>query len=493
MEWAVSDKTTKQQIRASQFNVYSAMFFTGRCLKGKQPYQNTNIPDSSGYLPYFRHTEHTTLQSSNNNCQYSSTHNYVICHSVAATAGLEWIPSSVDDGATFEACLGETVTFPWQFTTSDNETVVNVEWHKKSDGVETILATYNGGHFFASSATNLKLSFLANAGLRVSNFSWSDYGTYRVTVNLKQNGALVSTSRAAVLSPPDAPILAAGRLVAHVEPRPVMDNTTGQTHLQLSCGDFLNLGGRPVSVLWKRDVNSDLTAKDDSLASDIDVLRTELSRQSDADDALVSDVAEIRQKLDQREEEHRHLKGRVENLTKVNGALEDRLKSQESEYATLKTDVTQLSARLQQLADGYEQLRDQLTQQQTKQGKRVAFLARFGDNEQIKVSPPTKVVFNKLVFNIGGGFDPSTGVFTAPFAGVYVFNFQIYPSAGGLVQVDLMKNDGIEKRTKDFDGSVTLRVQAGDRFWVRDRMSPGSTLWGGVHTFFSGTLVSADE
>nr|KAG5695992.1 hypothetical protein BaRGS_023371 [Batillaria attramentaria] len=243
----------------------------------------------------------------------------------------------------------------------------------------------------------------------------------------------------------------------------------------------------------QRDVNSDLTAKDDSLASDIDVLRTELSRQSDADDALVSDVAEIRQKLDQREEEHRHLKGRVENLTKVNGALEDRLKSQESEYATLKTDVTQLSARLQQLADGYEQLRDQLTQQQTKQGKRVAFLARFGDNEQIKVSPPTKVVFNKLVFNIGGGFDPSTGVFTAPFAGVYVFNFQIYPSAGGLVQVDLMKNDGIEKRTKDFDGSVTLRVQAGDRFWVRDRMSPGSTLWGGVHTFFSGTLVSADE
>ncbi|KAK7482273.1 hypothetical protein BaRGS_00026516, partial [Batillaria attramentaria] len=170
---------------------------------------------------------------------------------LTVSSGLEWTEKSLVDGATKEACLSDTVSFPWHFTLAEDETIVNLEWHKKSDGVETTLAMYNGQVFFKSPLTDLKLSLLPNAGLQVSNFTWTDFGTYRVTVNTQQNGVFKSNSRAAVLSPPDAPVLAGGRLVAQMVPRPITDNTTGELHVQLVCGNFVYLGTRKPLVVWK--------------------------------------------------------------------------------------------------------------------------------------------------------------------------------------------------------------------------------------------------
>nr|KAG5713849.1 hypothetical protein BaRGS_024476 [Batillaria attramentaria] len=115
---------------------------------------------------------------------------------------------------------------------------------------EAILAIHSGGHFFRSSETGLKLSFLPNAGIEVSNFTWDDFGMYRVKVKVEQNGVLISSSRTAVLSPPDVPMLAGGNLVGRVNPKPARDVTTGSLHVQLQCGTFVSTGSRLVTVEW---------------------------------------------------------------------------------------------------------------------------------------------------------------------------------------------------------------------------------------------------
>ncbi|KAK7483564.1 hypothetical protein BaRGS_00025238, partial [Batillaria attramentaria] len=179
----------------------------------------------------------------------------------SASADIEWATDSLPDGATVKACIGETVEFQWAFSMQPDDTmsIVIVEWFQIKDGVERFLAAstsgqflLSSGHFFRSSATGLNLVFLPNAGLRVSNHTWQDFGRYLVKVHVAMDGALLlSGSRSAVLSPPDAPVLVTDRLVAKLLPRPTLNVTSGEIQLQLSCGEFANVGSRPVSIVWR--------------------------------------------------------------------------------------------------------------------------------------------------------------------------------------------------------------------------------------------------
>lgn len=49
--------------------------------------------------------------------------------------------------------------------------------------------------------------------------------------------------------------------------------------------------------------------------------------------------------------------------------------------------------------------------------------------------------FDDAKINIGGGYDSSTGIFTAPRDGIYIFSFAIMTNGGGNVHFQLNKND----------------------------------------------------
>ena len=54
---------------------------------------------------------------------------------------------------------------------------------------------------------------------------------------------------------------------------------------------------------------------------------------------------------------------------------------------------------------------------------RISFNAQSNITREY-VSPPTHVKFDLVLYNQGGAFNPTTGNFTAPVSGTYVFYFQ---------------------------------------------------------------------
>ena len=103
------------------------------------------------------------------------------------------------------------------------------------------------------------------------------------------------------------------------------------------------------------------------------------------------------------------------------------------------------------------------------------------------------LVFPKVITNVGHGYNPSDGVFTAPLAGVYVFfvNVQAYSTN---IYVDIVLNGAIKVRTlanTNYDAGPNLAVlslQTGDRVWVKYYYGRGYYNDGPITTF-SGFLI----
>jgi hypothetical protein len=58
----------------------------------------------------------------------------------------------------------------------------------------------------------------------------------------------------------------------------------------------------------------------------------------------------------------------------------------------------------------------------------VAFYADFGDDgnqnyapRDINVTQDTPIAFSVALVNEGGAYNPTTGIFTAPYSGIYAF------------------------------------------------------------------------
>lgn len=127
---------------------------------------------------------------------------------------------------------------------------------------------------------------------------------------------------------------------------------------------------------------------------------------------------------------------------------------------------------------------------------KVAFAARGGGCLSCKFWPAAPLLFTNVSLNDGGGYDPATGVFTAPVAGVYNISGVTSRNDDRHVQVGIFLNGQIYAAYLGRDGgsSVTLRLQAGDRVWLQATYPYGSTYTVNLNEWhhFSGHLVYAD-
>ncbi|XP_056003563.1 uncharacterized protein LOC125675420 [Ostrea edulis] len=126
--------------------------------------------------------------------------------------------------------------------------------------------------------------------------------------------------------------------------------------------------------------------------------------------------------------------------------------------------------------------------------KKVAFTA--GVTSSSTTWNSGTLVFPVVINNIGGGYNPSTGVFTAPTEGHYVFFVTVVEYSKQNIYVDIVLNGSSKVRTigdasAGFQTGVNmavLRLQQGDTVWIRYHAGKGYFTSNTPITTFSGFL-----
>ena len=128
----------------------------------------------------------------------------------------------------------------------------------------------------------------------------------------------------------------------------------------------------------------------------------------------------------------------------------------------------------------------------------VAFSAEISTRLLTGILKRKTVIFNSVITNIGHGYSTSTGTFTAPQSGLYIFNLDIMVRAANRQCLELVKNsfsmmktymEGTATNYASFSRMVILQLSRGDRVWVRSKGGDG-ILEGNGYSSFSGWLVS---
>ncbi|XP_045179782.2 adiponectin-like [Mercenaria mercenaria] len=111
------------------------------------------------------------------------------------------------------------------------------------------------------------------------------------------------------------------------------------------------------------------------------------------------------------------------------------------------------------------------------------------------------VIYDEVFYNAGNGYDASTGIFTAPHSGLYLFYINVEPvdetipaSVAILVNGSYRVAAVAERYDKNNDstGSNVLaeNIQEGDRVWVETYLNDNQNLFEGFTTF-SGVLIES--
>nr|XP_022298834.1 complement C1q-like protein 2 [Crassostrea virginica] len=111
----------------------------------------------------------------------------------------------------------------------------------------------------------------------------------------------------------------------------------------------------------------------------------------------------------------------------------------------------------------------------------------LGDKEAIK--------YDRVLTNIGNGFDKFSGHFTTPIKGLYVFSCTLMAEATGDLSVVLVKNGQEMSHAYSSAGkydsgaiSILLSLEKGDKVWIR-RYGHGRTM-NADYSWFTGYLIS---
>ena len=138
-----------------------------------------------------------------------------------------------------------------------------------------------------------------------------------------------------------------------------------------------------------------------------------------------------------------------------------------------------------------------------KKATNVYFFAYFNSGTNAYNADP--IIFNNTTFNDGNGYSTTTGKFTAPVAGIYLFTAHMLSSRStsqGDCGFDWMVNNSAVKRIYDANsgsgnyhaearGDLIYKLAVNDTVHLKAYATPGSTNWNtsATHNQFSGVLL----
>ncbi|XP_044078224.1 cerebellin-2-like [Siniperca chuatsi] len=171
---------------------------------------------------------------------------------------------------------------------------------------------------------------------------------------------------------------------------------------------------------------------------------------------------------------------KTSDLEKKNADLQTRLSSSESELLVSKSRI------------------DQLERGNAEKPKVAFYTALTNAGTVGPHNTDITLKYSKVFTNIGNGYNPATGFFTAPVKGVYSFQFTMCGHHTGLVGIYVYKNNQRimynaewkeDGGLKHITNSLVLELIAGDEIHLV--LPSGYTLYDDVnkHSIFSGFLL----
>eukprot|EP00105_Crassostrea_gigas_P021364 XP_011440469.1 PREDICTED: collagen alpha-2(VIII) chain [Crassostrea gigas] len=123
----------------------------------------------------------------------------------------------------------------------------------------------------------------------------------------------------------------------------------------------------------------------------------------------------------------------------------------------------------------------------------VAFDVRLRDHKR-NLATKARVVFETVDLNEGLGYNASTGIFTAPSGGIYVFDWTTLTILGQAAYTSLVVNDqfkswnhchdGISKTYLPCSKLTIVKLKQGDKVWIGVYTGPANI--NNHYTSFSG-------
>jgi hypothetical protein len=113
------------------------------------------------------------------------------------------------------------------------------------------------------------------------------------------------------------------------------------------------------------------------------------------------------------------------------------------------------------------------------------------------LGPGEIILFDKVWTNVGNGYNPNTGKFTAPKGGLYQISGTVMSASGKVLHVYLSKNDKQTVSLYSGNGHVTgtvnivLKLQKGETVYMKHH-NKTQTIYSdsNVYCVFSGFLIS---
>jgi hypothetical protein len=112
----------------------------------------------------------------------------------------------------------------------------------------------------------------------------------------------------------------------------------------------------------------------------------------------------------------------------------------------------------------------------------------------------TTIRFRDVKLNKGNGYNPGTGIFTAPEDGVYSFIWTILSNKGGTVYLGAVVDNVDQVHTCiNNQGSVHIttsghllqELKKGSRVWIRTFHTKATFIHSGFYTYFSGSKIGS--
>jgi hypothetical protein len=118
----------------------------------------------------------------------------------------------------------------------------------------------------------------------------------------------------------------------------------------------------------------------------------------------------------------------------------------------------------------------------------------------INLGQDQPVEFDKVVTNIGNGFNVRHGHFTAPVKGLYLISGSLFTNAGYYAHIDIVKNGKAIAYLYSYSNTdvstqtVMVTMEVGDMMWMKHRGDAigKSNIYGDTteqFTTFSGVLI----